>query len=380
MSDVGLHASLLTLDGHLDAPVHFTRAGWSFGDRHHHPTDIAQVDLPRMAAGHLSGGFFVVYTPQGPLAAAGYDAAFAHALRRSDEIDAMLAANPRAIGAATCADDAVRLHRDGRSIAFRSMENSYPVGEDLGRLSTFADRGVRLAGPVHVRANQLSDSATDKPRWHGLSPLGRAWVAEMNRLGMVVDPSHASDEAFDQLLSLSATPLFLSHSGSRACFNSPRNLDDARLRALADAGGVIGFTTVFLSPMRAGAERLALMNRLSRIGTLSPGEQDDLSARWRALDVAEPMWSADLDTYMAALCHVIDVAGIDHVAFGADFDGGGGIAGVEDVTALPRITERLQTAGLANTDIAKLWSGNILRVLRTAERAAEPDPRRVDHA
>ncbi len=370
MNGTELHASLLTLDGHLDAPVHFSRAGWRFADRHG-ADDIAQVDLPRMADGALSGGFFVTYTPQEPLDTAGYAAALAHALHRSGEIDAMLAAEAGAIGLATRADDAERLHAQGRLVAFKSMENGYPVGEDLAELGRFARAGIRLIGPVHNHANQLADSATDAACWHGLSPLGREWVAAMNRHGLVIDPSHASDAAFDQMLDLSATPLFLSHSGARAACDTPRNLDDGRLRALAAAGGVIGFTTVFLSPLRAGPARVALMGELARIGTLPPGEQATLAARWRALDAAEPMWDADLDRYMAALFHVLDVAGVEHVAFGADFDGGGGIPGLEDVSALPRITERLQVAGLPRDDIARLWSGNVLRVLRAAEAFAD---------
>ncbi len=366
-SGASLHASLLTLDGHLDAPVHLARAGWSIADRHEHASEIAQLDLPRMAGGNLTGGFFVIYTPQGAIDAEGYRAALASALRRSGEIDAMAAAHAGRIGLAVTADDAVRLHREGRLVAFKSIENSYPVGNDLANLDLFARAGVRLAGPVHNHTNQLADSATGAARWGGLSPLGREWVAAMNRLGLVIDPSHASDAAFDAMLALSRTPLFLSHSGSRAVFDAPRNLDDARLRALAAAGGVIGFSTIFLSALRAGPERIAMMEQLVRIGSLSPAAQRALAAGWRDLDARAPMWDADLDAYMAGLFHVIDVAGIDHVAFGADFDGGGGIPGLEDVTALPRITERLAAAGLGAVAIAKLWSGNILRVLRAAE-------------
>ena len=369
MNVQALHARVMKLDGHLDAPIHFTRKGWSFADRHDHTTEIAQLDIPRMR-GNLDGGFFVVYTPQGPLTDEGYAIALTSARQRSNEIDDAVARFP-SLGLARTADEAERLHRDGKVIVFKSMENSYPLGNDLTLLEEFAKRGVRLAGPVHSRTNQVADSSTDKPLWNGLSPFGRQWVAEMNRLGIVIDPSHASDAAFDQMLALSSTPLLLSHSGARSVFDTPRNLDDARLRALAAASGVICFTTIFLSDLRASKARFGLLKQLDDIGTLSPSEQSALTAAWRSLDRTEPMWTSDFDDYMRGLLHVIALVGVDHVGFGADFDGGGGLPGLEDVTTMPRITERLVAEGLGEADLAKLWSGNMLRVLRNAQSASD---------
>lgn len=367
-----LHSRLLTLDAHLDAPVHFNRAGWSFGDRHEHATEIAQLDLPRMADGNLTGGFFVVYTAQGTLTPHGYAAARAHAMRRSADIDAMVTRFADRIGLARTADEVEQLHAAGKLVALKSIENSYPVGEDLATLADFADVGVRLAGPVHNTGNQLADSATDAPRWGGLSPLGHAWVREMNRLGIVLDASHASDAAFDQMLAMSATPVLLSHSSPRAAFKHPRNIDDARIRTLAAAGGAVGVSTIFLSAFNRGPARDAAFADLSRIGAMTPAEQAGLTRRWRALDEDEPMWAATFDDYVAAALHVVDVAGVDHVCFGADFDGGGGLPGLEDVTGLPRITEQLEREGLSAEDIAKMWSGNLLRILRAAEACAQP--------
>lgn len=362
-----LHRRLLTLDAHLDAPVHFSRRDWNFGDRHDHHTDIAQLDIPRMADGNLTGGFFVIYTPQGPLTAHGYAAARRHVLHRSGEIDATVTRFAPRMGMARTADDVERLHATGRLVVLKSIENCYPVGEDLAALAEFAEIGVRLAGPVHSGSNQLGDSATDAPRWHGLSPLGRDWVAEMNRLGIILDASHASDATLDDMLAVSEAPILLSHSCPRAAFDSPRNIDDARLRALAGNGGAIGMSTIFLSPFNRGPAREAAFAALARIGELPPAGQADLTRRWRALDKDEPMWTAGFEDYITALLHVIDVAGVDHVCFGADFDGGGGLPGLEDVTALPRITERLEREGFEAGDVAKLWSGNLLRILRAAE-------------
>ena len=276
-----LHASLLTLDTRLDTPVHFSRASWSFGDRHEYASDLAQLDIPRMADGNLDGGFFVIFTAQGPLTAQGYAAARDFALHRSNEIDATITRFSDRIGLARTSYDARRLNRAGKLIVFKSIENSYPLGEDLSSLGEFYRLGVRLAGPVHSSSNQFADSATDTPRWNGLSPLGVRWVAEMNRLGMVIDASHASDATFDQLLSLSKTPLLLSHSGSRAVFDHPRNIDDARIRKLAAAGGAICFTTIYLSDLNMTPERSELFGKHDQIGRMSPAEQTDLTVRTR---------------------------------------------------------------------------------------------------
>lgn len=358
-----LHARILTLDTHLDTPLHFARPGWNFADRHDLATDLAQLDIPRMQDGALDGGFFVTYTDQGPLTAEGYAAALAHARSRSDLIDATLAQHSEAIGTALTAADARRLNREGRLIAFKSIENSYPLGESVALLAEFHAKGVRMAGPVHSKNNQFADSATDTPRWNGLSPLGRQWVAEMNRLGMVIDASHSSDAAFDQLLTLSQYPIILSHSSLRSANDHPRNLDEGRLRALAAKNGAMCVSTIFLSEMNMTPERAELFAMYERISTLSRVQQADLTRRWRELDQREQMWDANFEKFMAMVLRAIEVAGPEHICFGADWDGGGGLMGIEDITAQPRITERLQAAGYSEADIEKMWSGNVLRIL-----------------
>lgn len=360
---VALHRDMLTLDTHLDTPINFGRAGWRFDARHGPADDISQVDLGRMREGALDGGFFVIYTDQGPLTQKGYADALAFARARSDLIDRTIAAYPALIAPALTADDARRLEGEGKLIAFKSIENSYPLGTDLSLLVEFHRKGVRMAGPVHGKNNQFADSATDTPRWNGLSPLGRDWVAEMNRLGIVIDASHSSDATFDQLLALSRYPIILSHSSLRSAYDHPRNLDEARLRKLAAKDGAMCISTIFLSEMNMTPEREALFGLYERIAELSPEEQADLNRRWRALDTRERMWAADFETYMAMVLRAIEVGGIDHICFGADWDGGGGLPGIEDISALPKVTERLKAAGYSDTDIEKMWSGNVLRIL-----------------
>lgn len=358
-----LHSRMLVLDTHLDTPLHFERQGWSFADRHALATDLSQLDIPRMKDGNLDGGFFAIYTDQGPLTSKGYADALAFARARSDLIDRTVAKYPDAIAPALTAADALRLNKDGKLIAFKSMENSYPLGEDLSLLREFYKKGLRLAGPVHSKNNQFADSATDTPRWKGLSPLGKQWVAEMNRLGIVIDASHSSDAAFDQILALSKYPILLSHSSLRSAYDHPRNLDEGRLKALAAKGGAMCISTIFMSEMNMSPERAKLFGAYERIGQLSPAEQADLTRQWRELDKKELMWAADFDAYMKMVLRAIEVGGVDHICFGADWDGGGGLSGIEDISALPKVTERLKAAGYSDADIEKMWSGNILRVL-----------------
>lgn len=365
-----LHERLIVLDTHLDTPMLFERSGWDFDEWHEYGWDLSQVDLPRMEAGGLDGGFFVIYTPQGELTAEGYRLARDTALNRAMAIQRVVAANGDKLGLATTAADAERLAAAGKRIVFQSIENSYPLGEDVSMLETFYKFGVRMAGPVHSRNNQFADSTTDKPRWKGLSPLGRQWLAEANRLGMLVDGSHSSDAAFDQLLAHSKTPIILSHSGPKAMFDHPRNIDDERMRKLARAGGVMFLNSLFLVTHDTSVERNEIERRQQLWERLSPSERQQLMADKEALDRQRPYTSADFELFMKSLLHSIKVMGVDHVGLGADWDGGGGVQGLEDVADLPRITARLRQEGYSESDISKIWSGNLLRVLRQVENHA----------
>jgi membrane dipeptidase len=367
-SDRLLHEQMLVLDTHLDTPADLEWPGWRFGELHNYGWDNSQVDLPRMEAGGLDGGFFVIYTPQGGLDPAAMAKARDDALMRAVAIQRMVAEHGDELAFATTADDAERLHREGKRIVFQSIENSYPLGNDLGLLPFYHRLGVRMAGPVHSKNNQFADSTTDTPRWNGLSPLGRLWVAEMNRLGMLVDASHASDAAFDQMLELSKTPIILSHSGPKAIFDHRRNLDDARMKRLARSGGVMFLNTVFLVQHDTSPERDSIVERQEKWHGLTPAEKRRLLADKAALDARRPYTTADFELFIKSLLHSIGVMGVDHVGLGADWDGGGGVIGMEDIAGLPRITARLRKEGYGESDIAKIMGGNLLRVLRQAER------------
>ncbi|WP_114952718.1 dipeptidase [Sphingosinicella terrae] len=365
-----VHEQMLVIDTHLDVPARWDDGEWDFGELHRYEWDGSQTDLPRMAAGGLDGGFFVIYTSQGEVTPEGFRAARDAALVRLAAIHRVLGENRDRIGLALDAEDAVRMHAEGRRFGFISIENSWPLGEDLSLLETFHRLGVRMAGPVHSRTNQLADSTTGEARWNGFSPLGRRWVAEMNRLGMIVDGSHSSDAVFDQMLELSRAPIVLSHSGPKAIFDHPRNIDDARMRRLARAGGVMFINSVFLVPYDGSPERDAINDRHENWERLDADERRRLLRDRAALDARRPYTTADFDLFMRSLLHAIAVMGVDHVGLGADWDGGGGVIGMEDVSLLPRITARLRREGFSEADIAKIMGGNLLRVLRRVEAVA----------
>ena len=371
-----LHQRLICLDTHLDTPASLARPGWDIMQKHSVDTDRTQVDYPRMKAGGLDGGFFAVYTPQGPLTDAGKMAARDAALLRAAEIREMVAAHPKQFELAFVAEDAARIAAKNRIIVFQSIENSYPLGDDVSLLRVFHKLGVRMVGPVHFKVNQFGDSATDKPQWNGLSPAGKQLAALANELGIVLDASHSADSVFDDLIELSSTPIMCSHSGCRAVYDHPRNLDDARIKKLAAKGGTIQINSynnyliaVPPNPDRSKAES-ALEAKLHNLESMAPKEAAaavrEVAQGMKALDRQYPEPKADFETFMKHVTHALDLVGPDHVGVGADWDGGGGVVGMEDVTALPRITERLVKLGYTETQLAQFWGGNALRVLKAA--------------
>lgn len=374
-----IHQHILMLDTHLDTPINFGRPGWDIMDEHSVDGDLSQVDYPRMVKGGLDGGFFAIFIPQGPLTPEGYAAARAAGLKREAEIRDMVRRHSDVFELAYRADDAERIVKSGKRVVYQSMENSYPLGTDLSLLKRFYDLGVRMAGPVHFTNNEFADSATDPrgPEWHGLSPLGKQLVAEANRLGIILDASHASDETFDQMLVLSTTPIVLSHSSARAVFNHPRNIDDARILKLAAAGGVIQINSYsdYLidtpdNPERDSAIR-ALAGKYGPFRLLAGDKLRAYMTARHAIEARYPLPRATVDDVVAHLLHALRLAGSDHVGIGLDWDGGGGVIGMEDVAGIPAIGKRLLAAGYSEQDLEKIWSGNILRVMRIVEAKAE---------
>ncbi|MEJ7935759.1 dipeptidase [Sphingobium sp. AN558] len=372
-----LHQSLITLDTHLDTPASLDLPGWSIEDEHDATVDYTQVDLPRMKKGGLDGGFFAIYTTQGPLTREGYEKARDFAILRGMSIRTMVAADPANFTLATKASDAAGIAATRKRIVYMSIENAYPLGEDVSLIDLFFHMGVRVSGFAHFANNQFADSATDpskQAKWGGLSPLGKQLLVEMNRLGIVADASHSSDAVLDDLLALSKTPVLLTHSGCKAVYDHPRNIDDAHLRALAAKGGVIQMNAygTYLKAAKPNPERQKAMTAL--FAQMREGAKVSVEARAAFLrkrheiDTLYPeIDPPTFDDFLAHLFHALKLVGPDHVGIGLDWDGGGGVRGLEDVTKIPRITEALVKAGYSETEIGKIWSGNVLRLLKAAE-------------
>lgn len=373
-----IHEGLLTLDTHLDTPANFGRPGWDILDRHDAAKDGSQIDYPRMVEGGLDGGFFAIFTPQGPRTPQATQAARDAALIRGVEIREMVAKHGDKFALALKADDAAAIAAKGKRVVYMSIENSYPIDGDVTLLSSFYAMGVRISGLAHFKNNDMADSSTDKPEWQGLSPLGKQFVAEANRLGVVLDASHSSDAVLDQLIALSKTPVILTHSGCKAVFDHPRNIDDARLKALAASGGVIqveAFSSYMIDSPKNPEREAAMAALMAKVGARSKMTEDQraaLMAERAAIDAKWPMTKATFADFMNHLNHALKVAGVDHVGIGIDFDGGGGVVGLEDASDYWKISQALLAEGYTKADLEKIWSGNVLRLLRAAEAAKAP--------
>ncbi len=379
---LAVHHRLFTLDTHCDTPMRMSDR-WDVGVRHEPGQRTSGTqDLVRMKEGGLDASFFAVFVGQGPRTEAGHQAAWEKANAVLDRLDRMFIQYPDLCGRATTAAEGQRLARAGQRAIFLGLENGYPLGTSVERVDHFFRRGVRYITLAHTADNDLAASSThggDRPDG-GLTDLGRQVVARMNDLGMVVDVSHISDQAFADVLKASRAPVLASHSCARAIADHPRNLTDAQLRALKANGGVIQLCIlgdyIKLPAPDSGRRRAEadLRRRVQALGGWQALKDPEVIAgferEWEALTED---YRHELPTVKDAvdhIDHIVKVVGIDHVGIGTDFDGGGGLRDCSDVTHLPRITEELLRRGYTEAQLAKIWGGNALRVLEAARRAA----------
>lgn len=376
-----LHQRLTVFDSHLDTPAFFHNEDYTFTERGAYDKTGTQVDLPRMNEGGLDGGFWVIYTNQGPLTPASYTSARNSAVLRQMAIREFAAKYSDEVELAFSADDADRIIAAGKKVVFQSMENAYPLGEDISALETYYIAGLRMIAPVHFANNQFADSATSiESEYGGLSPLGEDLVREANRLGLILDGSHASDDTVRDMMALSTTPIILSHSGPKAIYDHPRNLPDDLLLAIAEDGGVIQVNALgaYLEKLEPSPERQAALEDLNAQFDTAPAAMTPaMRAEYRAarieLEKVHPAPRSSFDKFMEHMLYTLELVGPDHVGMGADWDGGGGVVGMEDVSYLPRVTEALLEAGYSEEDLAKIWGGNMMRLMREAEAARTAD-------
>lgn len=372
-----IHDKILTIDTHVDTPMRLLRSEFNLGERHDPRKMGDKVDLPRMKEGGLDAVFFAVFVSQGARTPEGNNEARERALRTFDAIHEAIKTHSNMAELALTPDDAYRIEKVGKRAIYIGVENGYPVGNDLSLIKRYYDLGGRYITLCHTRNNDICDSSTDKPEHHGLSEFGNKVVAEMNRLGMLIDVSHISDDSFYNVLKLSKVPVVASHSCARALCDNPRNLDDDMLRSLAENGGVIQVCVLSSyvkkpvpNPERDAAVK-AFRRKYKNFSGLSEKEKEERRNEWNALEEKYPRRLATVSDVVDHIDHIVRVAGIDHVGIGSDFDGGGGLHGCYDVSEMGNITLELVRRGYTEKEIRKIWGGNFIRVFRTVTEAAE---------
>ena len=356
-----IHLNTTTLDTHDDIDVK------NFTDSLNYTQDTdTQVNLPKMERGALDVAWFIVYTGQGDITPSGYEKAAANAQAKFNAIHRLVEVYaPNKIGLATSSKQVVDLRKEGKKVAMIGVENAYPLGENLNEVKRYFDLGARYMSLAHNGHNQFSDSNTgefDNTATHnGISELGKKVIDSMNYYGIMVDISHPSKEAIRQTIAHSKAPVIASHSGVRALSDHPRNLDDEQLQWVKENEGVVQTVALalFVNKEKHEKYREALKN------LENPEDKEALTA------LKKEFPPVDVADFVDHIDYIKNKIGIEHVGISSDFDGGGGIEGWQDASETFNVTLELVKRGYTEEDVAKIWSGNLLRVLDKAQRVAE---------
>jgi membrane dipeptidase len=374
-----IHDRVITLDTHDDIdPAHFTR------DCNYTMRLTTQVNLPKMRDGGLDVAFLIVYvgqpdprTVKDAFEPSGYARAYRQAIEKFDAIHRLTEEiAPKEIGLALTADDVERIARSGRKVAVIGVENGYPIGTDVSRVREFWQRGGRYLSLAHNNHSQLADSNTGERdnRWSfgGVSPLGKQVIAEMNRVGIMVDVSHLSKGAAMQAMALSRAPVIASHSAVRSLADHRRNMDDELLTALKTNGGVVqivGLSAYLKAAAAAPAPTSPAATATTASAPARPGRDCPVEGPGRR-PAPRPAGGATVRDLVDHIDYAVKLIGIDHVGISSDFDGGGGIEGWNSAAETFNVTLELVRRGYSEEQIARIWSGNLLRVWRETERVA----------
>ncbi len=380
-----LHDKVLTVDTHIDWPSHQNRDPDFIPGQRHAPGQFSsgQWDLIRMKEGGLDAAFMSIFTSQGTRTEEGHADAKTHALNLIDLTKKMVADNPDKAEIALTSQDAYRIEKSGKRAIFMGMENGYPLGLDINNVKMFYDLGVRYITLSHTRNTEICDSSTDTTKeWSGLSPFGEKVVREMNRLGIMVDISHVHDDTFWDVIAISKAPVIASHSSAFAMRDHPRNMNDEMLKTVKKNGGVVQVCLLgdFIKKMPQNPEREEALKpwqekiRAMRRSELPAQEADSVRQVFQEINSKYPPNRPTLQDAVDHIDHMVKVMGIDHVGIGSDFDGGGGLNGINDVSEMPNLTAELLKRGYSEKDIRKIWGGNLMRVLGDVEKVAKKLP------
>ncbi|MEO1082204.1 MAG: dipeptidase [Pseudomonadota bacterium] len=376
---LAIHDRVLTLDTHADTPLRMIEPGFDMAERHDPRETGSKVDYPRMKEGGLDAIFFAAFVAQDIRDDDGNTRAKELGLQMIDAVVASTEANADIVGLALDPEDAYELEKEGKRAIYLGIENGYPIGSDISNVELYYDKGVRYITLVHSTNNDLADSATDDdgPEHEGISSFGEEVVKEMNRLGIMVDVSHGSDDVFYDAIAVSRAPIIASHSNARAVTDHQRNMTDEMLRLMAENGGVVQLTMLagYLRDIPENPEREAALAELREsmkpVSEMTPEERTAMRQAFNEVNERFPNPSATVKHVVDHIDHIVEVAGIDHVGIGCDFDGGGGIEGVFDASEVMNITIELVRRGYSEEQIAKIWGGNLMRVFRDVQAVAE---------
>lgn len=373
-----IHAKCLTVDTHCDTPMLMVKPGFNVREEHEAPK--YRVDFPRMKKGGLDAMFFAVFTGQKPRTEENYRKTYDLANQMLDSIHSSLKHNSDLATLALKADDLAKIEKTGKRAIFIGMENGFPLAKDLSRVEEFYNRGVRYITLCHSYHNDVCDSSSDaKPAEHnGVSDFGKQVIAEMNRLGMMVDLSHASDKSFFDAIELSKAPIIASHSSVRAIAQHNRNMTDEMIKKLAAKGGVIQICILdeYIKNPDTTAVSYKRIKQIRKIYSggmekMTEAEKEALFTEWDELKAWKQTELPNVKDLVDHIDYVKNLVGVDYVGIGSDFDGGGGLIDCADVSQFPNITRELLRRGYTETEIRKIWGGNLLRVFREVEKVGE---------
>lgn len=358
-----IHFSSLVLDTHIDTTPKLQDPAWSFTEEH----GEGHVDLPRMKRGGLNALFFSIYMPGTVTGAQAVDAS----IQRIAAVHKLAEDLSDQVALCTTAEEIRRARREGKIAALMGMEGGHMINNSLAVLRMYARLGVRYLTLTHSVNTDWADSSGDVPKHNGLTEFGREVVRELNRLGVMVDISHVSDQTFWDALQVSRAPMIASHSSCRALSGHARNLTDEMIRALASRGGVIhiNYLDQFVDNELYQYYKQAqpLVDELRK---RYPNREDSERRRQEIVRQFGPLPGVSWEKIIEHIDHVVRLVGPDHVGLGSDFDGATMPQGMEDVSQLPKITEALLRKGYAEQDIRKILGENTLRVLEEVEKLA----------
>ncbi len=357
-----LHYNALVIDGHIDTPTLIFEQDYEIGEWH----TSAAVDLPRMNSGGLDAAFFAIFTPS---IRGNGKPAFDYVLDVARKVKEQVEGSEFA-ELVSNSDDILRISRAEKKAIIFALEGGNLLSGDFSRIQELHDLGIRYVTISHNRSHSWADSALDSPLWNGIGDIGDKIIQEMNRVGIILDVSHTSDEVVKDASEISIAPIIASHSSARGLVNHPRNLSDESIQLIAGSGGIIMIN--FYDMLINTAFDASVMDEVEKM--VNTQHDGNLRMYYRStfqVKSARGIRNARVDDILDHIDYVVKLVGVDHVGLGSDFDGAAGPVGMENVSKLPYLTYGLVKRGYSDEEIYKILGSNLIRVLKRVEEIAE---------